>query len=199
MTHAFFVVMGGFRLRYTGTIPGFAFRESGTTYEHNGREISENVVTFSDFKRLLEMDIIDFPSITKKQINDRSKSDALAKTYAFTQLVWFVIQIIARHYEGLQITQLELTTGALVFVNCIMYVAWFQKPLDIRCPVILYKRGTYEELQFSHPPETRHISGNWLEKPWDVLRGVCIQIWESAGDMQVRCFQLLGRLYLISE
>lgn len=123
--------MGGFRLRYTGTIPGFAFRESGTTYEHNGREISENVVTFSDFKRLLEMDIIDFPSITKKQINDRSKSDALAKTYAFTQLVWFVIQIIARHYKGLQITQLELTTGALVFVNCIMYVAWFQKPLDV--------------------------------------------------------------------
>ena len=81
--------------------------------------------------------MIDFPSTTEAEIDDRSKGDALSKGIALLQITWFIIQLIARRVQGLTITGLELTTAALAGLNSVMYVFWWNKPKDVRCPVVI--------------------------------------------------------------
>ena len=76
-----------------------------------------------------------WPTITKDQIEDRSKGDAFSKAFALIQTTWFIIQIIARGVTGLVITELELATLAFAFLNGILYFLWWDKPIDVACPV----------------------------------------------------------------
>lgn len=90
------------------------------------------------FLKLLETGDIKFPTITEKEIQDRSKGDALSKGLAVVQTSWFVAQCIARHVEGLNITGLEITTAALAVFNATIYFLWWNKPLDVRYSVPVY-------------------------------------------------------------
>jgi len=69
---------------------------------------------------------------------DRSKQDLFAKGLALLQIIWFVAQCIARIAYNLAITEMELTTVALAVLNLGMYFLWWQKPFDIRCPIMVY-------------------------------------------------------------
>lgn len=71
------------------------------------------------------------------QINDRSKRDLLAKSFVVLQTSWFIIQCIARHAKGLDITELELVTLAYAVLNGAMYICWWHKPLDVECPIVV--------------------------------------------------------------
>jgi hypothetical protein len=90
------------------------------------------------FLKLLETGHIKFPTITEEEIQDRSKGNALSKGLAVVQTSWFVVQCIARHVEGLNITGLEITTAALAIFNATIYFFWWNKPLDVRCSVPVY-------------------------------------------------------------
>lgn len=57
---------------------------------------------------------IQAPSISKKEIWDKSKADRLAKLIAGFQAGWLTIQVIARGLQRLPITFLELSTVALI-------------------------------------------------------------------------------------
>lgn len=111
-----------------------------------GDDIWEGVLSYSVFKDLLSENLICFPDITENEINDRSKGDALSKSIAFLQLTWFIIQIIARAAQGLDITELELTTAALAGLNSVMYIFWWSKPCDVRFPVVLRTKGAEQLL-----------------------------------------------------
>ena len=50
--------------------------------------------------------------MTEEEIMDRSKGDALSKLIFILQSTWFILQCIERRVEGLNLTHLELTTGA---------------------------------------------------------------------------------------
>ncbi|KAF9000314.1 hypothetical protein BDQ17DRAFT_1495787, partial [Cyathus striatus] len=81
MTHAHFLQMGGFYLdskEYTGVIDPIQFEKLF------GRKSTTK-----------------FPVIKEKEIQDRSKADALSKIVLLTQTLWFVIQCIGRHVQGL--------------------------------------------------------------------------------------------------
>ena len=80
-----------------------------------------------------------WPDITKDQIEDRSKGDVFSKGFAVVQTTWFIIQIIARGAYGLAITELELATVAFAFLNGILYFLWWDKPLDVACPLPVYQ------------------------------------------------------------
>ena len=87
------------------------------------------------FSELLTGKKIEFPNVTVDEIEDRSKSDGFSKMIAVGQTLWFVAQCIARRAQHLDLTLVELLTLSLAVLNGLMYFLWWNKPLDVRCPV----------------------------------------------------------------
>jgi hypothetical protein len=84
-------------------------------------------------KTLSQQGEIDFPRITKDEIQDKSKGDILSKTLVMIQTGWFVLQCIARGVERLPITELEIVTLAFAALNLVTYGLWWHKPLNVQC------------------------------------------------------------------
>ena len=69
--------------------------------------------------------------IYSDEIDDRSKSDFVAKAIIMLQTLWFILQMANRAHQGLTVTELELTTLAYD-------VFWWNKPVNIRFPFDVY-------------------------------------------------------------
>ena len=116
-THGHFVQMGGFMLM-----------------DENG---NRSMLTAEKFLELLEQKKIDLPPITKEEIQDRSKGDDLSTIIAIIQTFWFIIQCILREFQGLLVTEIEWLTWSLAaFILCFAF-AWWKKPLDVRCSILV--------------------------------------------------------------
>src|ERR1700721_2421514 len=115
-THGFFSLMGGVMLF------------------HRRRPVR------TIFPEELENDEFEFPEITESRIQDKSKGGVLSKGIVVFQTGWFLVQIIARGVEGLPVTELELVTLAFAVLNLVTYGLWWNKPLDVRCAVPVYKK-----------------------------------------------------------
>lgn len=85
----------------------------------------------------VEGGIVKLPNITKKEIDDRSKSDALVKILAILQVLWLVIQLAARKYYGLVSTPFEVGTVALSASAVILYIIEWHKPKDVHAPIYI--------------------------------------------------------------
>ncbi|KAG1743004.1 hypothetical protein EDD22DRAFT_786452 [Suillus occidentalis] len=118
LTHGFFACMGGFVL-YADGEPKFTLKP----------DLLLDLVS----KGSVEM-----PTITEAEIKDRSKGDGISKSVAILQLVWFIIQLITRHAQGLPVTLLEIDTLGVAALACIAYGFWWKKPKDIVCPYIVH-------------------------------------------------------------
>ena len=81
----------------------------------------------------------------KEEIQDRSKSDWLAKTIALLQTLWFVTQCIARGVENLPTTELEIVTLAYTAINIGMFIAWWDKPRNIDRPIRVFHKPVEED------------------------------------------------------
>ena len=101
-------------------------------YEGN---IAKGVLTTKRFSELLTEGKIEFPTITVEEIEDRSKADGFSKLISLGQTLWFVAQCISRGAQHLDLTLVELLTLSLAVLNGLMYFLWWNKPLDVRCPV----------------------------------------------------------------
>ncbi|KAF9008016.1 hypothetical protein BDQ17DRAFT_1237610 [Cyathus striatus] len=116
MKHVHYLQMGGFHLR-------------------NGE--STVVLYPKQFHEHLEKKEILLPSITEDDIQDRSKADALSKIIVVFQTIWFVVQCIGRHTQGLALAQLEVATLAVISCTFILCIIWWDKPFDVRQPTYL--------------------------------------------------------------
>ena len=87
----------------------------------------------------------DFPRISKADIEDKSKGDAVSKGVVILQTGWFVMQCIARGVQGLPITELELVTVAFAALSFVIYLLWWEKPLNVQRGVRVYKKRMAEE------------------------------------------------------
>jgi hypothetical protein len=97
-------------------------------------------LSYDMLDKLLEECEVDFAAITEGDIQDRSKGDAIAKALVLLQITWFVAQCLARFIQDLPVTLLELTTlGHTAFVAMI-YFFWWNKPLNVRYPIVLHAR-----------------------------------------------------------
>ena len=117
-THAYFIQMGGFML-----------------FEGN---VAKGVLFPKRFSKLLREGKIEFPTVTEKEIGDRSKADGFSKSIALGQILWFVTQCLARRAQHLELTLVELVTLSLAPLNGVMYFLWWHKSLDVRCPIRVY-------------------------------------------------------------
>src|SRR5712671_243388 len=86
-----------------------------------------------------------FPKISKAEIEDRSKGDAISKGVVILQTGWFVTQCTARGVQGLPITELELVTVAFGALSFLIYVLWWEKPQNVQRGVRVYKKRRAEE------------------------------------------------------
>ncbi|TEB19911.1 hypothetical protein FA13DRAFT_1743734 [Coprinellus micaceus] len=140
LTHAHFVQMGGIAFKNPDNHDeiGFYQPESWT---------DEHIKSFIALR------------LSEATISDRSKASALAKTLVVMQVLWFVVQTVARALEGLTITHLEVVCLAFTLFNIGMYVCWWDKPLDVECPLEVegWPGG-------DHPPEM-----DWF---WTLMGGL---------------------------
>ena len=113
--HSFFLIMGGFMLH------------------EGGKPV--RVLEDKDLEELSEGGKIEWPTITKEEIADRSKGDYLSKTIVLFQATWFVGQCITRGAYGLTVTELEVVTLAFASLTGVVYYLWWDKPLDVRCSI----------------------------------------------------------------
>jgi hypothetical protein len=91
-------------------------------------------------KKLLELfqeEELPWPTLSDAEINDRSKADWVVKSLAILQSLWFTAQLIGRWAQGLAVTTLELFTFGIVICAIITYIANWEKPFDVRVPVVL--------------------------------------------------------------
>jgi len=111
-----------------------------------------------ELKSLSQKGEIEFPRITEKEIQDRSKGDMLSKGLVIIQTGWFLLQCIARRVEHLPITELEIVTLAFATLNFATYGLWWHKPLNVQCPFrvrIKCRRDRGEEGQNEGEEEIR--------------------------------------------
>ena len=114
ITHGFLASMGGFMLYANG-----------------------NMIKTLDIDTLEELygaEMVEWPNITKKEIDDRSKGDFLSKGIAVLQTTWFIAQCIVRGVFNMSLTQLELATLAFSALNIALSILWMNKPLGVAIP-----------------------------------------------------------------
>ena len=95
-------------------------------------------LTPDELLEFLKDDLVQMPMISEEDLDDRSKGDALSKTIAVTQLVWFILQLVARAVKNLPTTQLEVEAFTVAFFSFMSYGFWWYKPKEARCAVPVY-------------------------------------------------------------
>ena len=68
---------------------------------------------------------------TEAEIKDRGKSNWLTKSLVLVQTSWFVLQCIARAIKHLPVTRLEIVTLAYAVMDFVIYIFWWNKPLNV--------------------------------------------------------------------
>ena len=68
---------------------------------------------------------------TEAEIKDRGKSNWLTKSLVLVQTSWIVLQCIARAIKHLPVTRLEIVTPAYAVMDFVIYIFWWNKPLNV--------------------------------------------------------------------
>ncbi|KAJ4245481.1 hypothetical protein NW762_013990 [Fusarium torreyae] len=84
--------------------------------------------------------------VLKPDIDDKSKADTVQKTLVVIQVLWMVVQCIARSISDLPLSLLEVHTMVHVTCAVLLYACWFEKPLDIQEAIIIHPKGFQGEL-----------------------------------------------------
>ncbi|OAL01081.1 hypothetical protein IQ06DRAFT_273875 [Phaeosphaeriaceae sp. SRC1lsM3a] len=126
MRHAFFADMGGFVLH----------TQDGTTFPVNALQLHW----------LVRHKYVEFPSITRREVWDKSKQDTFTKVITAFQVGYLVIQCSARAAQKLAITTLELNALAIVVCSLMTSFAWLHKPADVSTPVHIYTTKTVADM-----------------------------------------------------
>lgn len=78
-----------------------------------------------------------FPSISKEAIIDKSKSNGLVKLLICAQALWFSVEFLGRMFSSTAVSLLELNTLVHALFCLVAYIGWWNKPLDIKEPVLI--------------------------------------------------------------
>jgi hypothetical protein len=109
-------------------------------FVYHGNDGPLRMLSFQDIEELVKKGEIEYPIISKEEIKDKSKGDALTKGLVLIQTTWFLLQCVARGAQHLSLTELELATAAFALLNIVTYVLWWDKPLNVQCPVQVRKK-----------------------------------------------------------
>ncbi|KAF8657414.1 hypothetical protein AX16_002211 [Volvariella volvacea WC 439] len=163
-THGFFIQMGG-----------LVQRQRNSTY-----------------MVLLDVESAEIPHIPEKEIKDHGKGDLLAKAIVVLQTTWFVAQCIARHVQGLVLTEIELVTLEFATLNMITYGLWWDKPLNIEYPIYFDENGVRTDgpQKDGDEMQVKEWRGAWYERSWRSVKDcmtwlgeTCLSICKKPGGI----------------
>ena len=149
LAHGFYANQGGFVLNYCADDQSANADESKNT--NTAKDIAPDTkpkgdrnfdltslvstpVNANQIRYLAEEGLISFPTISKEEIEDKSKGDIFAKGVACWQVFWLLIQCIVREGKHLPTTPLEISTLSFSACTLATYALWFKKPLDVKIP-----------------------------------------------------------------
>jgi hypothetical protein len=142
-THAYFANMGG--LIYSNN---FSYRGKLQFYVVPGTQLSYRYVWNGRNHPLHGL------TLTKEDIEDKSKADWLLKGFTISQITWLVLTVLVRGTKDLPLTQLEIATLAFSIFAIVTYAANWWKPKDVGQPILLpnmnsgwTKSGVYNPTQ----------------------------------------------------
>jgi len=111
LTTAFFGIMGGFEVKFTGV--------------ETDSEGSKDVLTPKLLISLARGNML--PPVDNSVCKDRGKSDEIGKLFVVGQVTWFILQCIGRKAAGLPVTLLEINTSIHVACAIGIYgLMWFK-------------------------------------------------------------------------
>lgn len=142
MTHMLFAFAGGFWVRTP-----------------NGQESK------CDPKQLRDLIInvgIEGPPISQDELKSRAKADWAVKLIAILQILWFLVQILARATQHYHTTSLEILTVAFVFCSIFIYAFSFRKPQDVEFPVFIEIPDTLHDIAEPNLARDSNESGTML-------------------------------------
>jgi hypothetical protein len=116
------------------------------------------------FDRVLKGEI-KMPTITKNEVNDKSSGDGIVKAIGVIQELWFGIQAANRLRQVLIVTELEVAILAHVVLNMFIYWYWWNKPLNVRCPVDVYPQLEAPSSEDKGRSVTEGARGTESQKP----------------------------------
>ncbi|APA07657.1 hypothetical protein SS1G_00811 [Sclerotinia sclerotiorum 1980 UF-70] len=113
------------------------------------------------------------PTISKREIVDKSKADTMAKLLVILQAGWMLVQVIGRLVAGLPVTLLEVNTLGHVLCAFIIYLLWWHKPRSIMVPTKL--EGDWVKPLCAYMYMSSQISGHDSKHP-----GILKRSWKDS-------------------
>lgn len=126
IAHGFYGTMGGFAIDIDDAGDRYAYIFGGT---------KRLTLTAKGVALLAQCGYI--PEIPLDDIEDKNKTDGLAKLLVCVQAGWMIVQVISRSAAGLPTTLLEVHTVAHVVCALIVYILWWHKPRQVASPTII--------------------------------------------------------------
>jgi len=94
-------------------------------------DATTQVPTLEQIEKFAKCGMLPTADFLNKKVVALQKSDRLAKGVVCLQVLWLVIQAVARKAEQLPVTLLELNTIAQVWITLFIYGLWWFKPQGI--------------------------------------------------------------------
>lgn len=120
---ALFIVMGGCAI-FPSEIPELT----------KGHPLT---LTIEGFLKLYNEGLITESDVNDSIVDDKSKSDGLAKTLVLIQASWLLVQCIGRFASRLPSTLLEIHTSIHVLCALGTYCLWWYKPQNVLRPILV--------------------------------------------------------------
>ena len=183
-THGFFIIMGGFHLfehgsKETSNGDKFILHDDDTPLHPLAAHDLYNKPNSS--RPTIRTDIdFSFRVPTEADIKDKGKSDWLAKSVVLLQTSWFVMQCIARAIKHLPVTHLEIVTLAYAAMNFVIYIFWWNKPLNVNRPVQVFRKTEPTETQ----PQDREPISEARKLTWEATRDGLLTILKFITGFQ---------------
>ena len=140
LKQAFFIGSGGIAIR------GFHKHQPPRQRDYDGYPVTVHSGTLYKYK----WDEDSFPNLSPEELkffsehvpsdedlDDKSKQDNLAKLITSIQVLWSLIQIIARGQQGLEISLIQFGMVAYIAMGAFCYACWWHKPYDIERPHVV--------------------------------------------------------------
>ena len=118
MEAAFFADMGGFIL--------------------HTRDQNQFPLDAEQLQYLVSKGFLDQPTFSNRELEEKNKVDSLLRTITLCQIIWFVVNTIARWVQRLVVTTAELTTMSFILCSLGTAFLWWNKPADAVAGRIIY-------------------------------------------------------------
>jgi hypothetical protein len=110
------------------------------------------------------------PSITKEEIDDKSKQDWFAKGVATLQFLQLALSLIVRSNQGLAFSQLETITLGLAICGAVIYLVYLYKPQAVETSTPLTRWSESPQSEFSQRDGPSYLRfEKTYDSFWDVL------------------------------